>query len=67
MPSLYDFAGGEEALHRLENDFYTSTLKDPYSSRSSGLGSSPPNSVAFPAFGRRILPSHNFKERGSVL
>src|SRR6202453_772722 len=29
MPSLYDFAGGEEALHRLEGTFYTSVLKDP--------------------------------------
>jgi hemoglobin len=29
MPSLYDFAGGEEALHRLENTFYTSVLNDP--------------------------------------
>jgi hemoglobin len=29
MPSLYDFAGGEEALHRLEDTFYTSVLKDP--------------------------------------
>ena len=29
MPSLYDFAGGEEALHRLEDRFYTSVLEDP--------------------------------------
>jgi hemoglobin len=29
MPPLYDFAGGEEALHRLEDAFYTSVLKDP--------------------------------------
>src|SRR3984957_11586101 len=29
MPSLYDFAGGEEALHRLEDTFYTSVLEDP--------------------------------------
>jgi hemoglobin len=29
MPSLYDFAGGEEALHGLEDTFYTSVLKDP--------------------------------------
>ena len=29
MPSLYEFAGGEEALHRLEDTFYTSVLKDP--------------------------------------
>ena len=28
MPSLYDFAGGEEALHRLEDMFYNSVLKD---------------------------------------
>jgi hemoglobin len=29
VPSLYEFAGGEEALHRLEDTFYTSVLKDP--------------------------------------
>lgn len=28
MPSPYDFAGGEEVLHRLEDMFYTSVLKD---------------------------------------
>jgi hemoglobin len=29
MPSLYEFAGGEEALHRLEDEFYRSVLADP--------------------------------------
>jgi hemoglobin len=29
MPSLYEFAGGEEALHDLEDSFYTSVLRDP--------------------------------------
>lgn len=29
MPSLYEHAGGEEALHRLENYFYDSVLVDP--------------------------------------
>jgi hemoglobin len=29
MPSLYEFAGGEVALHRLENTFYSSVLQDP--------------------------------------
>ena len=29
MPSLYEFAGGEEALHRLEDTFYSSVLNDP--------------------------------------
>jgi hemoglobin len=29
MPSLYEFAGGEEALHRLEDAFYGSVLRDP--------------------------------------
>ena len=29
MPSLYEFAGGEEVLHRLEDTFYTSVLEDP--------------------------------------
>ena len=29
MPSLYDFAGGEEALHRLEQTFYDRVLADP--------------------------------------
>jgi len=28
MPSLYEFAGGEEALHRLEDTFYNSVLRD---------------------------------------
>jgi hemoglobin len=29
MPSLYEHAGGEEALHRLEEVFYASVLADP--------------------------------------
>lgn len=29
MPSLYEHAGGEEAIHRLEDDFYSSVLADP--------------------------------------
>ena len=29
MPSLYEFAGGEEALHRLEETFYDAVLGDP--------------------------------------
>jgi hemoglobin len=29
MPSLYDHAGGEQALHRLEQTFYDSVLRDP--------------------------------------
>ena len=29
MPSLYEHAGGEEALHRLEDSFYSSVLVDP--------------------------------------
>ena len=29
MPSLYEHAGGESALHRLEQTFYDSVLKDP--------------------------------------
>jgi hemoglobin len=29
MPSLYEHAGGEEALHRLEDAFYRSVLADP--------------------------------------
>jgi hemoglobin len=29
MPSLFEHAGGEEALHRLEDTFYTSVLTDP--------------------------------------
>jgi hemoglobin len=29
MPTLYEFAGGEEALHRLEDTFYRSLLEDP--------------------------------------
>jgi hemoglobin len=29
MPTLFEFAGGEEALHRLEATFYASVLADP--------------------------------------
>jgi hemoglobin len=29
MPSLYEHAGGGEGLHRLEDAFYSSVLKDP--------------------------------------
>jgi hemoglobin len=29
MPTLYEHAGGEEALHRLEQVFYDSVLRDP--------------------------------------
>jgi hemoglobin len=29
MPTLYEHAGGEEALHRLEQTFYDSVLRDP--------------------------------------
>jgi hemoglobin len=29
MPTLFEFSGGEEALHRLEDIFYTSVLADP--------------------------------------
>ena len=29
MPSLYEFAGGEQALHSLEDTFYGSVLRDP--------------------------------------
>jgi hemoglobin len=29
MPTLYEFAGGDEALHRLEELFYTKVLDDP--------------------------------------
>lgn len=29
MPSLLEFAGGEDALHRLEDIFYSSVLADP--------------------------------------
>src|SRR6266508_6643451 len=29
MPTLYDHAGGEQGLHRLEDTFYSSVLVDP--------------------------------------
>lgn len=29
MPSLYEHAGGDEGLHRLEESFYRGVLKDP--------------------------------------
>src|SRR3954469_5315639 len=36
--SLYDHAGGEEGLHRLEQTFYTSVLRDPLLQRLFGEG-----------------------------
>jgi hypothetical protein len=39
MPSLYEFAGGEEALHRLEDIFSAASSKIRCSSRFSGLAS----------------------------
>jgi hemoglobin len=38
MPSLYEHAGGEEALHRLEDVFYSSVLADPRLQRLFGKG-----------------------------
>jgi hemoglobin len=29
MPTMYEHAGGEAALHRLEEHFYSSVLADP--------------------------------------
>ncbi len=29
MPSLYEHAGGEDGLHRLEETFYAAVLADP--------------------------------------
>jgi hemoglobin len=39
MPSIYEFAGGEEALHRLEETFYIHVLKDPLLQPLFGAGS----------------------------
>ena len=33
MPSLFEFAGGHEGLHRLEQTFYDSVLRDPRGGR----------------------------------
>jgi truncated hemoglobin YjbI len=38
MPSLFEHAGGEEALHRLEDTFYASVLADPLLKPLSGEG-----------------------------
>jgi hemoglobin len=38
MPSLFEFAGGEAALHRLEDTFYTKVLADPVLSPLFGAG-----------------------------
>lgn len=38
MPSLYEFAGGEKALHRLEETFYESVLRDPLLQPLFGIG-----------------------------
>ena len=48
MPSLYDFAGGEEALHRLEDTFYTSVLKDPLLQPLFGAGSLSTSIISLP-------------------
>ena len=40
MPSLFEHAGGEEALHRLEQVFYDSVLADPLLQRLFGAGQS---------------------------
>src|SRR6476661_1991411 len=39
MPSLYEHAGGEPALHRLEQIFYDSVLRDPLLQPLFGAGS----------------------------
>jgi len=39
MPSLYEFAGGERALHHLEDTFYSSVLEDPLLQPLFGAGS----------------------------
>jgi hemoglobin len=38
MPSLFEFAGGEAALHRLEDTFYSKVLADPVLSPLFGAG-----------------------------
>ena len=38
MPTMFEFAGGEEGLHRLEDAFYTSVLADPVLSPLFGAG-----------------------------
>ena len=38
MPSLYEFAGGEDALHHLEETFYSSVLNDPLLQPLFGMG-----------------------------
>ena len=38
MPSLYEQAGGEEGLHKLEDTFYSSVLADPLLSPLFGMG-----------------------------
>jgi len=38
MPSLFEHAGGEEGLHRLEATFYTSVLADPLLQPLFGVG-----------------------------
>jgi hemoglobin len=38
MPSLYEHAGGEQGLHKLEDTFYSSVLADPLLSPLFGAG-----------------------------
>ena len=51
MTSLYDYAGGEQALHRLEQAFYDSVLVDPLLRPLFGTGRPEhvPNLTAFTA------------------
>jgi hemoglobin len=65
MTSLYEFAGGEEAIHRLEQIFYDSVLRDPLLVPLFGTGRSEhvPHLTAFTAesFGG---PDHFSRELG---
>jgi hemoglobin len=38
MPSLFEYAGGEEGLHRMEQVFYDSVLRDPLLQPLFGVG-----------------------------
>ena len=57
MPCLFEFAGGEAALHRLEDVFYGKVLADPL--RQPLFGAGQPRHVEHVEFGTRVAVQHS--------
>lgn len=58
MPSLFELAGGEEALHRLESIFHSSVLADPLLQPLFGDGKPEHVDVASAITNKRFGASH---------